>query len=105
MKVFSYKTHMLSKKYLGLLTVLVAGGIGTVYAGTDYTEMEGSYNITDNLLVNGNLTGPTITEFDKRVSVLELRSSTVVTSSSTLLVEAIYELNQRVLALENPPQN
>ena len=82
MKVFSNKNHMLSKKYLGLIAVLATVSMGTVFAVTEYIQMDGSYNITGDLLVNGNLTGPTIQEFDRRIAVLEFTSSTAVTISN-----------------------
>ena len=75
---------MLSTKYLALLAVVAVISVGTAYAANEYnTTLLGNVEITGNLLVDGTLTGPTITELDKRIAVLEFSSSPVVTSDST----------------------
>lgn len=73
---------MLRTQYLVLIAVVATLSVGTAYAVTEYIQMDGSYNITGDLLVNGNLTGPTIQEFDRRIAVLEFTSSTDVTISN-----------------------
>lgn len=73
---------MLRTQYLVLIAVVATLSVGTAYAVTEYIQMDGSYNITGDLLVNGNLTGPTIQEFDRRIAVLEFTSSTAVTISN-----------------------
>ena len=73
---------MLRTQYLVLIAVVATLSVGTAYAVTEYIQMDGSYNITGDLLVNGNLTGPTIQEFDKRIALLEFSSSTAVTTSN-----------------------
>ena len=73
---------MLRTQYLVLIAVVPTLSVGTAYAVTEYIQMDGSYNITGDLLVNGNLTGPTIQEFDRRISALEFTSSTAVTISN-----------------------
>ena len=75
---------MLRTQYLVLIAVVATLSVGTAYAVTEYIQMDGSYNITGDLLVNGNLTGPTIQEFDRRIAVLEFTSSTDVTISNNI---------------------
>lgn len=83
---------MLRTTYLVLLAVLVVG-VGTAYAAHEYdTTHDGNVKITGNLLVNGTITGQTIQEFG---------SGTDITTSSTTVTDAIYDLEQRVSAIES----
>lgn len=93
MKYFSTKNMMLRTPYMVMLAVLVVVGVGTVYAAHEYdTTHDGNVKITGDLLVNGTITGQTIQEFG---------SDTIVTTSSTTVTDAIYDLEQRLSKIES----
>ena len=90
---------MLGKHYLILIAVLATVSIGTASAVSPDGVID-NLHILANLVVEETIESPTIDEINQRIDVLEFGSGTVVTTSSTTVVDAIHNLNQRVAAIE-----